>query len=160
MRLLARATAPEQRLLGGLSPGELRQGAAGRGDARGGRGRRRGRRADAVRRAVTLSGDLPEVAVAAVAGGRPALAGFRLRSAARSRRCSRRAAPDLAAALERTGPAAVEWKLDGVRVQVHRDGDDVPSSPAPSTTSPTALPEVVAAARSLRRARAPSSTAR
>ncbi len=34
-------------------------------------------------------------------------------------------APAVADALEKTGPAAVEWKLDGARVQVHRDGEDV-----------------------------------
>ena len=34
-------------------------------------------------------------------------------------------APTVAEALERTGPAGVEWKLDGIRVQLHRDGDEV-----------------------------------
>ena len=33
--------------------------------------------------------------------------------------------PDVADALERSGPAAVEWKLDGIRVQVHRPARDV-----------------------------------
>jgi DNA ligase-1 len=31
----------------------------------------------------------------------------------------------VAAALERINPAAVEWKVDGVRAQIHRDGGDV-----------------------------------
>jgi DNA ligase-1 len=31
----------------------------------------------------------------------------------------------VAEALERTGPAGVEWKLDGIRVQLHRSGDQV-----------------------------------
>jgi DNA ligase-1 len=34
-------------------------------------------------------------------------------------------APDVASALQKAGNAALEWKLDGVRVQVHRDGRDV-----------------------------------
>jgi DNA ligase-1 len=34
-------------------------------------------------------------------------------------------APDVGEALARTGPAAVEWKLDGLRIQVHRAGDEV-----------------------------------
>jgi DNA ligase 1 len=34
-------------------------------------------------------------------------------------------APDVAAALEKTGRAAVEHKLDGARVQIHRDGGEV-----------------------------------
>jgi DNA ligase-1 len=34
-------------------------------------------------------------------------------------------AADVTEALSLTGPASVEWKLDGARVQVHRSGDDV-----------------------------------
>jgi DNA ligase-1 len=34
-------------------------------------------------------------------------------------------APDIAAALERISPAAAEWKIDGIRIQVHRAGDQV-----------------------------------
>ena len=68
-------------------------------------------------------------------------------------------APDLGAALERTGPAAVEWKLDGVRVQVHRDGDDVAVFTRTLDDITDRVPEVVEAARSLA-ARPPSSTAR
>ena len=34
-------------------------------------------------------------------------------------------APDVGAALAETGVASVEWKLDGARIQVHRDGDEV-----------------------------------
>ena len=38
---------------------------------------------------------------------------------------SRAAGADPAAALTITGEASVEYKLDGARIQVHRDGDDV-----------------------------------
>ena len=34
-------------------------------------------------------------------------------------------ATDVAAALAVTGEASVEYKLDGARIQVHRDGDEV-----------------------------------
>ena len=34
-------------------------------------------------------------------------------------------APSVGEALAATGRASVEWKLDGARIQVHRDGDDV-----------------------------------
>ena len=34
-------------------------------------------------------------------------------------------APSVADALEANGPSAVEWKLDGARIQAHRQGDDV-----------------------------------
>ena len=34
-------------------------------------------------------------------------------------------APTVAAAFERVSPAAVEWKIDGIRIQVHRQGREV-----------------------------------
>ena len=34
-------------------------------------------------------------------------------------------AADIDVAMEKLSPAAVEWKLDGIRAQVHRDGGDV-----------------------------------
>jgi DNA ligase-1 len=58
-------------------------------------------------------------------------------------------APDLDAALERTGPAAVEWKLDGIRVQVHRDGEAVSVFTRSLDDITARLPEVVAAVRAL-----------
>ena len=90
------------------------------------------------------------------AGGAPGLAaiGLRGRPAACSR-CSPRPAPTSTAALERIGPAAVECKLDGARIQVHRAATTCASSRARSTTSPRACP------RSSRRALAlPRATAR
>lgn len=36
-----------------------------------------------------------------------------------------RRADDVSEALRRTSPAAIEWKLDGARLQVHRLGDEV-----------------------------------
>src|SRR3954469_11971373 len=123
LRLLARATPPEQRLVAGLLTGELRQGAQA-GVVLEAVAVAAGVPADLVRRAVTLSGDLPRVAAAALAGPEE-LAAFRLTVGSPLAPMLAQSAPDLAAALEKTGPAAVEWKLDGVRVQVHRDGDDV-----------------------------------
>jgi DNA ligase-1 len=43
----------------------------------------------------------------------------------------------------------VEFKLDGARIQVHRDGDDVRCGPAPCARSPTGVPELVAQVRAL-----------
>ena len=67
-----------------------------------------------VRRAAMLRGDLPAVAAAALAGGRSALADFRLQ-------VGRPIGPMLAQTAESTqealarlgGEAGVEWKLDG-----------------------------------------------
>ena len=151
LRVLARATAPEQRLITGLLTGELRQGAQA-GVLLEAIAVAAGVPAELVRRAVTLSGDLPRVAAAALAGPldpRQELAAFRLTVGRPLAPMLAQSAPDLAAALERTGPAAVEWKLDGVRVQVHRDGDDVAVFTRTLDDVTDRVPEVVEAARSL-----------
>ena len=106
--------------------------------------------ATAVRRALMLRGDL--------AGGRrdrarraaaPGSTPCGCRSAARSRRCSPGTAADIPAALEKIAPAAVDWKLDGARIQVHRDGDDVAIYTRTLDDVTARLPEVVAVARAL-----------
>src|SRR5215217_6527162 len=56
---------------------------------------------------------------------------------------------DVDAALERISPAAVEFKLDGVRVQVHRRGDEVRVFSRSLDDITTRVPELVAAARAL-----------
>jgi DNA ligase-1 len=52
-------------------------------------------------------------------------------------------------ALERLGRAALEHKLDGVRVQVHRDGDRVKAYSRRLRDVTPAIPELVEAARAL-----------
>ena len=74
----------------------------------------------AVRRALMLRGDLGAVAEAALGGGEEALAAFRLEVGRPIAPMLASTAPDVDAALAKTGPAAVEWKLDGARIQVHR----------------------------------------
>jgi DNA ligase 1 len=150
--LLARATPAEQRLLGGLVGGELRQGAQ-RGVLLDAIATAAGVPQAAVHRAVTLNGDVVEVAVAALSGEAGALAGFGLQVGRPLAPMLAQSAPDLAAALERTGPAAVEWKLDGIRVQVHRDGDAVSVFTRSLDDITARLPEVVAAVRALPAAR-------
>jgi DNA ligase 1 len=78
-----------------------------------------------VRRASMLAGDLGAVAAAAIEGGRPALDRFRLSPLRPLQPMLAQSAEDLGAAFERIHPAAVEWKLDGARIQVHRSGDEV-----------------------------------
>ncbi len=146
--LLAASTASEQRLLSGLVSGELRQGAAG------------GLIVDAVaaaaqvplavvRRALAVHGDLPDVAAAALSGGAEALAGFGLQVGRALAPMLAAPAPDLVAAFGKTGAAGLEWKLDGVRVQVHRDGDDVAVFTRTLDDITARVPEVVEAARAL-----------
>jgi len=58
-------------------------------------------------------------------------------------------APDLAGALEKILPAALEWKLDGARVQVHRSGDNIAVFTRNLEEITERLPEVVEAVRSM-----------
>jgi DNA ligase-1 len=51
---------------------------------------------------------------------------------------------DVEAALQRLGTGALEWKLDGVRIQVHRDGDDVAVFTRSLDEVTERVPEVVA----------------
>ena len=122
--LFEAATPPEQRLLLGLLGGELRQGA------------QAGLVIEAVavaasvpvaavRSALTLAGSLPVVAVAALSSGLDGLARFRLHVGRPLAPMLAQPAKDLEDAFARTTSAAVEWKLDGIRVQVHRSGLDV-----------------------------------
>jgi DNA ligase 1 len=83
-----------------------------------------------VRRAYLLGGSLPAVAVAALASSDPAAAIAALRSVGLQvgrplRPMLATSAPSMAAAFERLSPAAAEWKIDGIRIQVHRQDDEV-----------------------------------
>jgi ATP-dependent DNA ligase I len=122
--LFTRATAEEQRFLAMLAGGELRQGALA-GIVTDGVAAAAGVPAPAVRRAAMLAGDLPAVAEAALTAGEAGLGAFHLQVGRPVQPMLAKTAPSLAAALAQTGRAAVEWKLDGVRIQVHREGDEV-----------------------------------
>lgn len=54
-----------------------------------------------------------------------ALRAFRLQVGRPLRPMLAASAPTVAAAFERVSPAAVEWKIDGIRIQVHRQGGEV-----------------------------------
>lgn len=146
--LFGRATAPEQAYLRALIVGDLRQGALAAvvGDAI-------ARAADVplavVRRALMLRGDLGAVAVAALEGGVGALEAFRLEVGRPIAPMLAQTAPDVEAALAKTGPAAVEYKLDGARIQVHRSGSEVGIFTRTLDDVTERLPEVVAAALAL-----------
>ena len=134
--LFGRATAAERGFLTRLLSGELHQGAL-EGVMIEAVARAAGVPADEVRRAHLLGGSLPAVAAAALtaAGNGPAapadsaasaaLAAFGLEVGRPLRPMLASTATSVAAALERILPAALEWKIDGIRVQVHRDGTHV-----------------------------------
>ena len=136
--LFARATPAEQSFLTRLLAGELHQGAL-EGVMIEAVARAAGVDAGEVRRAHLLGGSLPVVAEAALSGASAARAGgagdddaaaaalaalraFRLEVGRPLRPMLAASAPAVAAAFERMSPAAVEWKIDGIRIQVHRQG--------------------------------------
>ncbi|MFI7587582.1 ATP-dependent DNA ligase [Spongisporangium articulatum] len=147
-RLLGAATHPEQRLLAGLLAGELRQG-AGAGLMLPAVAAAAGVPVEAVRRAVAVHGDLPDVALAALTGGPASLAGFSLAVGRGLSPMLAQPGSDLDVALGKTGAAGVEWKLDGVRAQIHRDGDDVAVFTRTLDDITDRVPEVVARVREL-----------
>ncbi|WP_409331294.1 ATP-dependent DNA ligase [Trujillonella humicola] len=124
-RLLGAATAEEQRFLVRLLTGELRQGAlegvlveavAAAAEVP----------AAAVRRAAMLTGSLPATAATALTGGVAALGAETLRVGRPVRPMLASPGSSLDAALADLGTeVTVEHKLDGARIQVHRDGDQV-----------------------------------
>jgi ATP-dependent DNA ligase I len=123
-QLFGRATEAEQRFLVRLLLGELRQGAL-EGVMADAVARASGVASSAIRRAAMLSGDLGAVATAAIAGDEEGLAAFRLEVLRPIQPMLAQTADDLDEALARTGRAALEWKLDGARIQAHRLGDEV-----------------------------------
>ncbi|TCJ00076.1 ATP-dependent DNA ligase [Aeromicrobium sp. IC_218] len=126
--LFARATPEEQTWLVGLLTGELRQGAldslvldavAEAADVP----------ASLVRRAAMLGGGLTSVAHAALTGGTDALEAFALEPGRPVLPMLAASATDVPAAVAKAVPegrdVVVDAKLDGIRVQVHRVGDEV-----------------------------------
>ena len=122
--LLERSDARGRRLLTGLLMGELRQGAlAGLVQEAVARAARLPP-AD-VRQAVMFSGNLGEVAQAALHQGASGLSRFSLRVLSPVAPMLAHSAEDVGEAIERLGEAAFEYKLDGARIQLHKDGDDI-----------------------------------
>ena len=122
--LLATATVAEREFLIRLLLGELRQGAL------------EGVLVEAIaaawqlplgalRRAVMLSGDPAQVAAAVLARGPGALADFSLQLMQPLKPMLAQTAEDVASALSALGEAALEHKLDGARVQVHKRDHEV-----------------------------------
>lgn len=143
--LMGSATSEEQWFLARLLTGELRQGAldalAVEGLAAAG-----GAEPDEVRRAVMLGGSLGAVARRLLAEGRAVLPEFGLEVGRPVLPMLAQPADDVEEAVARLGACAVEEKLDGIRVQVHKDGDDVRIYTRTLDEITDRLPEVVEAA--------------
>ena len=145
--LFSLATAAEQQLLSGLVLGEVRQGASD-GLVVEAIAKAAELQPDMVRRAYMLSSDLGEVAAVALEGGelgRYGLTLFRpiLPMLAQT-------ADDAAGALAMLdGEASFELKLDGFRVQVHKDGDDVRAYSRGLNDVSHFAPEIIEAVRAM-----------
>ncbi|MFE2293014.1 ATP-dependent DNA ligase [Streptomyces sp. NPDC059452] len=146
--LFAAATADEQHFLKALLTGELRQGAL---DAVAADALAKAAEAPPadVRRAVMLAGSLPEVARTLLADGPGTLAAFRLTVGRPVQPMLAHTAASVTEAVDKLGPCAVEEKLDGIRVQVHRDGDRVRAYTRTLDDITDRLPELVTAVAAL-----------
>src|SRR3954451_13522246 len=145
-QLFSAATENEQEYLYRMIIGEIRQG-ANEGVLAEAVAKAAGRPVADVRRAAMLLGDLGAAARQALTGlplddvGLTPLVGVQPMLAA--------TAGSIAEALEVTGPASVEWKLDGARIQVHRLGDEVRVFTRSLREIAARVPEIVDAAMSL-----------
>ena len=146
--LFERAAADEQDFLARLVCGELRQGAlesmvsdavakaAGLPPAR-------------VRRAVMMAGGLPPVAGAVLTSGAQGLEQFALRIFRPVQPMLAQSAESVDEARSRLGGLALDYKLDGVRVQVHKDGAEVRVFTRHLREVTASVPEVLDAVRTM-----------
>lgn len=143
-----RATAAEQAFLSGVLMGEVRQGALESvlGDAV---AAATTIPPELIRRAWMLTGSLTETARLAVTGGRAALVGVGLQVLRPIKPMLAASAATVAEALGDTGEAIVDYKLDGARIQVHRDGEQVAVFTRSLKDVTARVPEVVAIVRQL-----------
>jgi len=146
--LFSRASDDERDFLRRLIVGELRQGAL------------EGVMLDAiaaaadlpagdVRRATMLAGGLAAVANAALTEGAAGLARFEVQLMRPVQPMLATPADDVAGALATLGNAALEWKVDGARVQVHKNGYEVRVFTRSLNDVSAAVPEIVEAVRAL-----------
>jgi DNA ligase 1 len=143
------ATNVEQTFLRRLLGGELRQGAL-VGVMTDAVAAASGLPLTGVRRAAMLGGNLPAVAAAALTSGQSALAEFTLKVGRPVGPMLAQTSTGVADALERLGGTAIfEAKLDGARVQLHRDHDEVSIYTRSLDDVTDRLPEVVEAALAL-----------
>jgi DNA ligase 1 len=122
--LFGRATERESDFVRRLFTGELRQGALA-GLMLDAISRAAGIPGEVVRRAVMLSGDLPRTAAIAMTSGEKGLrdVGFEIFRPILPMLAS--TAESVAEAVAGFGRASIEWKLDGIRIQIHRRDDEV-----------------------------------
>jgi len=150
--LLRRATAPEADFIRRMLTGEMRQGALD-GVMTDAIAAAAHVPATAVRRAAMLSGDLRRTATIARRDGRAGLDAIGLTVLHPIQPMLAATAAGVTDALDGSGAtdqlSSVEWKLDGARIQVHRDGDEVRIFTRNLNDVTDRLAEVAAVTRSL-----------
>jgi DNA ligase 1 len=146
--IFSRATESEQQFLTGLLAGELRQGAL-EGVMAEAVAEAAGLAPERVRRAAMMAGDIARVARAALEQGEPGLAQYDVQLFRPIQPMLAQSADDVPEALACVGEAALEYKMDGARVQVHKSGDDVRVYSRSLKDVTPAVPEVVEVARAL-----------
>ena len=148
--LFARATDDEQAWLRGVVTGAVRQGAL---DAlvQEGIAAAASLSIGAVRRAAMLAGSTTAIVEIAFAEGADGLAKVGLEVGRPVLPMLASSEPDLAAAFARAGGGrvAVDYKLDGIRVQAHKQGESVLLATRTLEDITARLPEVVAVVRAL-----------
>jgi DNA ligase-1 len=149
LRALLGCGAPaERRFLAELLLGELRQGAL-EGLLLEAIAKAAGLPPADVRQAAMFSGSLGEVARAALEDGAAGLTRFSLRVLSPVAPMLASPAADVAEALERTGEAAFEYKVDGARIQLHKAGDELRVFTRQLQDVTGRVPEIVEWARTL-----------
>jgi DNA ligase-1 len=144
--LFGKASGAEQDFLARLIVGELRQGALA-GVMVEAIAAAAGVPAVEVRRAATFAGALGPVAQAALRAGSEGLAQYAVQLMRPVLPMLAQPAADAESALGAFGSALVEWKLDGARIQVHKEREEVKVFTRSLKDVTAAVPEVVAAAR-------------
>src|SRR2546430_4534617 len=146
-QLLARASQAERQILARVVSGEMRTGVSD-GLVLEAIAQVAAAPVGAVRRAALRLGDLSTVAVLAVTGGAAALAAASARPGVPLLPMLAETADDVDEALAaHRGRSALEFKYDGARIQLHRDGDRVAVLARRLSDVKRSLPDVVAIAR-------------
>jgi len=157
-KLIGRATGSERNFLFRLIAGDLGQGAL-EGVMTEAVALAAGVPAQAVRRANQLRGSLPQVASAALTAAADGadvqavtavLQAFTLRVGQPIRPMLAASAPSIDAALAKISSAALDWKIDGVRIQIHRQGPQVQVFTRTLDDITERVPELVEIALALR----------
>ena len=146
--LLGRATDEEADFVRRLFTGGLRQGALA-GVMVGAIAKAARVRAELARRALMLSGDLPHIAAVALTAGEDGLRAVRFELFNPILPMLASSAGSVLEAVESFDRSSIEWKLDGIRIQIHRRGDDVRIYTRNLNDITSTLPGIVATVRRL-----------